>query len=378
MSSRIPILAMLVAACLFLTSTPAQAAKTKMKSRSYPVGQILNPDREDKQAATPQQLIDLITGTIQPSSWRQNGGHASIAYVPEARMLVVNQSAAVHDEIENLLLALAKLMDLQVVLEFRLLTISEACFERLGINLEPVQPADSPMPPLSCPIWFAPAPPPAKAEDIATPPLSKAFLTDSQVRELMEAAQGDRRSCLMQSPKLTILNGQAGTVNVAETQFYVTSLQMECKDGQVICTPKQEAFQLGTFFTVLPTVSADRKSVRVNLKFKQTELAGPVPLIPVQFPMKQDKAQPELLTLFLQQPQVSTLAIDNTTVIPEGQTLLLGGIKKLAEERNEFGPPILSKIPYLNRFFKNVGYGRETVSLVIMVTPRIVVREESQ
>ena len=63
-------------------------------------------------------------------------------------------------------------------------------------------------------------------------------------------------------------------------------------------------------------------------------------------------------------------------MIPEGQTLLLGGVKKLTEERNEFGPPILSKIPYLNRLFKNVGYGRETVSLVIMVTPRIVVRED--
>ena len=45
---------------------------------------------------------------------------------------------------------------------------------------------------------------------------------------------------------------------------------------------------------------------------------------------------------------------------------------------NEFGVPILSKIPYLNRLFKNVGIGRETQSLMMMVTPRIIIQEEEE
>jgi general secretion pathway protein D len=48
------------------------------------------------------------------------------------------------------------------------------------------------------------------------------------------------------------------------------------------------------------------------------------------------------------------------------------------EGRNEFGPPVLSKIPYINRLFKNVGYGREAESLLIMVTPRIIIQEEEE
>ena len=46
--------------------------------------------------------------------------------------------------------------------------------------------------------------------------------------------------------------------------------------------------------------------------------------------------------------------------------------------RREFGVPILSKIPYINRLFKNVGMGRTTDSLMLMVTPRIIIQEEEE
>ena len=37
---------------------------------------------------------------------------------------------------------------------------------------------------------------------------------------------------------------------------------------------------------------------------------------------------------------------------------------------------MLSKIPYVNRLFKNIGIGRDTESLMMMVTPRIIILEE--
>ena len=39
---------------------------------------------------------------------------------------------------------------------------------------------------------------------------------------------------------------------------------------------------------------------------------------------------------------------------------------------------MLSKMPYINRLFKNVGIGRETQSLMMMVTPRIIIQEEEE
>jgi type II secretory pathway component GspD/PulD (secretin) len=82
--------------------------------------------------------------------------------------------------------------------------------------------------------------------------------------------------------------------------------------------------------------------------------------------------------MFLQQPGFTTVTVQTTVMVPDGGTVLLGGLKTLREGRNEFGPPILSKIPYINRLFKNVGYGRETESLLMMVTPRIIINEEEE
>jgi general secretion pathway protein D len=39
---------------------------------------------------------------------------------------------------------------------------------------------------------------------------------------------------------------------------------------------------------------------------------------------------------------------------------------------------MLSKIPYINRLFKNVGIGRETNTFMMTVTPRILIREEEE
>ncbi len=64
--------------------------------------------------------------------------------------------------------------------------------------------------------------------------------------------------------------------------------------------------------------------------------------------------------------------------VPDGGTVVMGGLKRLSEARNEYGPPILSKIPYIDRLFKNVGYGRDAESLLIMVTPRIIIQEEEE
>ena len=80
----------------------------------------------------------------------------------------------------------------------------------------------------------------------------------------------------------------------------------------------------------------------------------------------------------VQLPEFLFTTVTTTVSVPDGGTVLLGGIKRLREGRNEFGVPILSKIPYINRLFKNVGMGRTTDSLMLMVTPRIIIQEEEE
>ncbi len=84
------------------------------------------------------------------------------------------------------------------------------------------------------------------------------------------------------------------------------------------------------------------------------------------------------MNITINQPRFTITTTSTTVTVPDGGTVLLGGVKRLNEEREEYGVPILSKMPSINRLFRNIGIGRTTSSLMLMVTPRIIILEEEE
>ncbi len=373
-------------------------------------------------------LIRMITNTVEPSSWTDMGGKGTIQYFPLGLALVINQTQDIQEQIQDLLAALRRLQDLEVAIEMRLVSVSEAFFERMGVDFdinitnnsaryEPqlvtqqfqppgfinafrpsnffsgITPAGTFTPDLGVPLKNS-------SFDFSLPPfggypgtlgadggltLGLAFLSDIQVFMLLEAAQGDRRVNVMQAPKITVFNGQNAFIQVTDAQFFLTQINVVPFGSQLIFNPQNSPIFFGVTMNVTPVVSADRRFVRLNLQPQLSNLfSATVPLVPIQIPVNDlfndtiVSAQPRIFQTFFQQPAVSQVTLNTTVVIPDGGTVLLGGLKSLSEGRNEFGPPVLSKIPYLSRLFKNVGYGRETQSLMILVTARIIINEEEE
>ncbi|MCI0378290.1 MAG: hypothetical protein L0215_11840 [Gemmataceae bacterium] len=376
-------------------------------------------------------LMELIQNTVDHNSWANVGGQGTIQYFPLGMALVINQTQEVQEEVAALLAALRRLQELEVAIEMKLVSVSEAFFERVGMDFDlNIRTNNTRIEPLLTSSQFKPfgqintipngivsgltpagvltpdlaIPVRSTSFDFSIPPfggfpgtlagdgglaLGLAFLSDIQVFMFMEAAQGDRRTNVMQAPKLTVFNGQTATLTVADQQFFMTSVSLIQANAQLFFSPNNQPFPLGVTLTVTPVVSADRRFVRINLIPTLTNLASAtVPLIPVQIPVPQlfegpgsgntTSGQPTIFQMFFQQPAFTTITLDTTVSVPDGGTVLLGGLKTLSEARNEFGPPILSKIPYLSRLFRNVGYGREAQSLMIMVTPRIIINEEEE
>jgi type II secretory pathway component GspD/PulD (secretin) len=115
----------------------------------------------------------------------------------------------------------------------------------------------------------------------------------------------------------------------------------------------------------------------------QNQAPGPVAIFPTTVPIfptgvNSDGGSPITIQQAIQQPVQNSITVGTTVLVPDGGTAVLGGLKAMAESRNEFGPPVLSKIPYINRLFKNVAYGRDTSNLLLMVTPRIIIQDEEQ
>jgi type II secretory pathway component GspD/PulD (secretin) len=374
-------------------------------------------------------LIKLITNTIAPQSWDDMGGPGHIEYFPLAMALVVNQTPDIQEQIAELLAALRRLQEQEVTIEVRFITIAEGFFERIGVDFnvnfltkngsnpqeQLTQQQFQPFPlvnaftPQNFLSGLTPAgtftsdlniPLDASSFGMAIPPfgafpnipgangglsLGLAFLSDIQVFLFMEAAQGDQRTNVMQAPKITMFNGQTSTINVLDTQFFVTNVNIIQANGQLAFIPTNQPFPTGgVSMTIQAVISADRRYVRMSLTPTLVNLASAiVPLFPIVTPIIPTfeggfQGQPVLFTQFLQQPVVTAINLNTTVSVPDGGTVLLGGLKRLSEGRNEFGPPVLSKIPYINRLFKNTGYGREAESLMIMITPRIIINEEEE
>jgi type II secretory pathway component GspD/PulD (secretin) len=206
-----------------------------------------------------------------------------------------------------------------------------------------------------------------------------AFLSDLEVYLFLTAAQGDVRSNVLQAPKVTTFNGAPATIFNNTVQYYVQELLPIVGPGAVAYTPVIGLIPTGQTLTVTPVVSADRRYVRLTLSpffnalnslqtftFGGAGVGGGF------------GGSGVLINTTVQLPNTTTTTITTTVTVPDGGTVLLGGVKLLNEIRNEYGVPFLSKIPMIDRLFRNIGIARTSSSLMLMVTPRIVILEEEE
>ena len=64
--------------------------------------------------------------------------------------------------------------------------------------------------------------------------------------------------------------------------------------------------------------------------------------------------------------------IRTTVSVPDKGTILLGGQRQINEIEIETGVPVLSKIPFINRFFTNRISSKDEKTLLILVSPSVI------
>ena len=144
-------------------------------------------------------------------------------------------------------------------------------------------------------------------------------------------------------------------------QYYVASLTPIVGPGSVAFMPTPAPLPNGVTLTVTPVVSADRRYVRMTLAPVFNAIDGFTTIqVPAAVGGSGLGGGAATINATIQLPQTTTTTITTTVTVPDGGTVLLGGVKQLNEERIEYGVPVLSKIPWLDRLFRNVGIGRMT------------------
>ncbi len=379
-------------------------------------------------------LIQLISNTIQNESWLENGGVGTIQAFPANLSLIVSQTQEIQDQIQDLLKKLRELNDVQIVIEVRFLTLNDEFFEKIGIDfdfnindnsgLTAAQAAGdrpgggsrvvgrgqadgqtfTPTTDLDLkflqgsftaaqPIFGAAGLSPTTAGSFGF-----AILSDIEVFFLIQASKGDQRSSIMQAPTVTMFNGQSANVSDGASRPFVTSVVPVVGDFAVAHQPIITILPDGTTLDVQAVVSDDRRFVRLNLvpffsqvtdvetftfdgsTTTQRSTNSILDDLLDRIPGRNDTSDDELETvtqgITIQLPVLSFTTINTVVSVPDGGTVLMGGIKRMSEGRSEFGIPFLSSIPYVNRLFKNTAIGHTTSNLMMMVTPRIIIQKE--
>lgn len=327
-------IALLCAALTAPAAGPPHEGEAGLVSRVYSVADLvvpIGPIGGGAQEKTLEgRLIRLVQDMVQPGSWACKGGPGCIDYYPLGMALVVNQTPAAQEQVADLLAALRRLQDVEVSVEMRFVTVSQECLDRLGVSVP---------------------------ENGSTPGM--AVLDDTQVHMLLEAVQGDQGASVMQAPKMTMFNGQRAVLDLSEQQAFITGVEWVEGPGRKVPVPQTTAVKTGLRVSLLPTVAPDNRVVTLQLAADMGVLA---------------QAKAPVCT----GPQCDVLSLQKTFKVADGQTMMLCGWSGQREVRREFSPPVLCKVPYLSQLFRTVGYGKEQTRLLVLVTPRILVRQEEE
>jgi len=88
---------------VLMITTPEQA-ETELATTVYPVGDLMTfRDESGEQWTDFDSLMDLITSTVEPTTWDDVGGPGSIAPLESKVCLVISQTQEVHGQIEDVL-----------------------------------------------------------------------------------------------------------------------------------------------------------------------------------------------------------------------------------------------------------------------------------
>ncbi len=190
------------------------------------------------------------------------------------------------------------------------------------------------------------------------------FLDDSEVNAIFRAVEKSEKAQIVNAQTVTVLNNNHANVAVINQTSYVRDFDVEVAQAAFIADPKVDVIHDGVVLDVRPVISHDRRHVLLVLQPTVAELQRPIPTFTTSL-------AGSTLPVTLQLPQLTVRSFATTANIPDGGSVLIGGMRTLTNRERRAAVPVLADIPILSYFFKNEGVSDENSSLGVMVRARI-------
>lgn len=168
---------------------------------------------------------------------------------------------------------------------------------------------------------------------------------------------GNPRSNTSFQPLLNVYNGQTSLLQYQAFNWYPTNLQVVQAGGSVAFVPQYQPIPQGLNYPVRAVVSGNGMYTRYDLAptFGGGGIGPPQPQTTFITPVFAGGAQgrPVPFTTVLYPPSFNTTMINTSVMVPAGGNAFVGGYRYGMIGRNEFGAPIIGRVPLGNGVFNN-------------------------
>lgn len=205
--------------------------------------------------------------------------------------------------------------------------------------------------------------------------LQHTFLDDTQVEVILRAVQKSERVQQITATKLTVYNTQRATVEVLNKVAYVADYDVEIAQASNIANPIVKNAIDGVVLDVKPVVTADRRFITLELRPTVATLVRPIPTFSTSLASGPVTASAPVV---IQIPRLQKSTVRTTVTMPDGGTLLLGGLTFYEQVDATSEVPILGKLPVLGAMFSRKGHYVNRKNLVVLISASVEVLDEQE
>jgi general secretion pathway protein D len=183
------------------------------------------------------------------------------------------------------------------------------------------------------------------------------FYADEHINLLLTAVQRKGYGRILARPKLLVKDGEEGTI-ITEEKTYIVRTETQIIPGETPGTTRTitkdifESYPAGITLTITAHISKgdqlglDIKMTRSDFRFTEGVTAKP--------------------------PDLLTSDITTKVTVPDGTTIILGGLEKLKQSKGGTKVPILGDIPLLGGLFRNTANKDTQSRLYVFVKAHIL------
>lgn len=348
----------------------------------------------NQQAQQGQQDV-AKTFTVLEALRKALSGGGDLDYVQSQNVVIVRDTAQVHEEITQMIDRL-DVEPAQVFVDVKFVSTLKGDFLDLGVDYGDGGPQvriGGGQIPTTLPFgldggdWedaisvsqlghVGPVTDPANAlGSLTVPDTVFGVLSFTGVNATLKMLQRDTDSEVIQAPKIIALDGTEATIFVGETIRYAEAKTEQGQAGGLslsLTEAQSSPVDIGFQLMIVPHVVPGTNTLTMEVIPKETSLSGTgqSALAPAGFDVFTIGAAGEEGSIALPRTRSSTIV--TTMLLESGQTAMIGGLTTDVDTKTESRVPYLSAIPLIGELFKNEKAERNRRSLLVFLTPTVV------